>query len=171
MHEIHNDIGKTDIDANLNAALINPTYKNFDTIGDMMNQNMIQESSEFFANTDMSEINKLLLDYIQSHGDELTNEKDFLGQMVTNLDNDSIQKLPRPITAKQQKIIKAYEEKVHYRWDPRWLRMFRKRFCIPVAIITLFFLLFTNASSNWIYVNGIFIKKFTNHFLQWWNRT
>jgi hypothetical protein len=155
MYEVNNDSKLSEIDNNLNAAMANPTYKNFNTMaGDMMaNQNMLKEGSEFFKTTDRSEISKLLLEYIQSHGHELAHEKNILGQIVQNIDGDKI-KLPRPITAKQQKLMKSYEEKVHYRWDPRWLRICRKHLCIPVAIVTFFLLLFANISSNWIYVNG-----------------
>lgn len=138
----------------MNAALSNPTYKNFDLMAeDMLNPNLVKESSDFFATTDQSEISKLLIDYIQSHGHELRKEKNLLGQIVQSIDGEKI-KIPRPITAKQQKIIKSYEEKVHYRWDPKWLRVCRKHVCIPVAIVMLFLLLFTNMSSNWIHVNG-----------------
>lgn len=150
---MHNELKKTDIDLNLNAVLENPTYKNFNQIGELLNQNFIEEGDNFFATTDQSEISRLLLDYIQTHGNELADEKNFLGQFVKNMDSDKI-KTVRPITAKQQKIIRSYEEKVHYRWDPKWLRIFRKRFCIPVAIVTLFFVLFTSFSPNWIYVDN-----------------
>lgn len=151
------DQKKPNIDANLTSTLTNPTYNNFKEFSKVMsNENttgLLEEGYDFFANTNTSEINHLLLEYIQSHGHELINEKNVLGQIVSNIDSDKI-KIVRPITAKQQKIIRSYEEKVHYRWDPRWLRIFRKRFCIPVAIVTLIFVLFTSVSPNWISVNG-----------------
>jgi hypothetical protein len=150
---MNTDLKKTDIDANLTSTLTNPTYGNFKELKIKGSDMLLKEGSEFFANTDRSEINTLLLEYIQSHGHELINEKNILGQIVSNIDGDKI-KVVRPITAKQQKIIRSYEEKVHYRWDPRWLRIFRKRFCIPVAFVTLFFVLFTSIQANWVYVNG-----------------
>ncbi len=145
----------SEIDNNVSVAIANPTYKNFTTIADdmMNNQKMLKEGSDFLKTTDQSEISKLLLEYIQSHGHELTDEKNILGQIVQNIDGEK-KNIPRPITAKQQKLMKSYEEKVHYRWDPRWLRICRKHLCIPVAIITFFLLLFSNISSNWIYVDG-----------------
>lgn len=158
-----NDHKKPDIDANLTSTLTNPTYNNFKEFSKVMsNKNttgLLEEGHDFFANTNTSEINNLLLEYIQSHGHELINEKNVLGQIVSNIDSDKI-KIVRPITAKQQKIIRSYEEKVHYRWDPRWLRIFRKRFCIPVAIVTLIFVLFTSVSPNWISVNGNCLSLF-----------
>ncbi len=50
MYEVNNDSKLSEIDNNLNAAMANPTYKNFNTMaGDMMaNQNMLKEGSEFF---------------------------------------------------------------------------------------------------------------------------
>jgi hypothetical protein len=56
--------------------------------------------------------------------------------------------------------------RINYRWDPKWLRTFRKRICMPIAIITLFLLFFTNLSSNWIYIDGIndFYKKTLKDF-------
>ena len=167
--KMQNETKRVDMDANLSAALVNPTYKNFNMISDFFKTNPLgNDSTDADRN---AEITQLVLDYLQTHDithkedDADTFEQDLLKSILDKHLNKTrpvkgdtdkpASSLPIMQTQKGLKIKHGTDyNRVYYRWDPRWLRTFRKRLCIPVAIITLLFLLFTNVNSNWIYVDG-----------------
>ena len=174
--KMQNETKKVDMDANLSAALVNPTYKNFNMISDFFKTNPLGNDSTDAGRN--AEITQLVLDYLRTHdithkqGDEDTFEQDLLKSILDkHLDKTRSLKgdtdkpassLPSMHTQKSLRIKHGTDyNRVYYRWDPRWLRTFRKRLCIPVAIITLLFLLFTNVNSNWIYVDGEFGGNFS----------
>lgn len=119
-----------------------PTYKNFDLITNL--QAEFGDRGQF----DMNEISQALLEYLHV--------QDFTGQDSAEQDNSFGAR--NNYMLKQESIKKKREEKLSYilahRWDPRWLKSIRNTYCIPFAIVTLIFLIFTNVSSNWIRFDG-----------------
>lgn len=130
--------------------------------------NIHQAEMQNFSNNqtpqiEMNDISQALLEFL--HSNNLTDENHFfsdfnqvnvslnpLGQQSLDYRKASTQaqiQVRKPNRRSRQKY-----DSMRYKWNPRWLRLLRKTTCLPVALITLFLLIFTNLSSNWVYIEG-----------------
>ena len=125
-------------------------------------------------NLEMNDISQALLEYLQTNNineesqifTDLNPSNNF--QLANNNNQSldykkaskmaSVQNSKRPNRRSKQKY-----DSLRYSWNPKWLRILRKTTCLPVAIITLFLLIFTNLSSNWVYIEGMSVFVFS-HF-------
>lgn len=117
---------------------------------------------------EMTDISQALLEYLQANN--LIEESQSFAELNQqtqignhhSLDYKKASKLAADVQTvpmkRSMRRSKQKYESLRYRWNPRWLRLLRKTTCLPVAIVTLFLLIFTNLSSNWIYIEGMFIR-------------
>lgn len=159
----------TDLLENIDLSM-HPTYKNFDSIAQLMQLSRADPNS-----FDFDKISQAMYEYLRALN--ITQEKisgiglvadSFDGansnpingggeeglddNYLTNLGNN--RNCLKKDTIHSQQLKRRKEERLNYlithRWDPQWLRSLRTNFCIPFAILALIFLIFTHLNSNWI---------------------
>jgi len=121
---------------------------------------LYNERKSEYETENFEDITNALLDYLQTNNN--LNEKSQLiidlnaVQHSSNRNQLDYKKatLLATVHKKPSRNSKQRYDSLRYKWNPKWLRLLRKTTCLPVAIITLLLLIFTNLSSNWIYIEG-----------------
>lgn len=149
---------------------MHPTYKNFDSIAQLMQPSRTDPNS-----FDFDKISQAMYEYLRALNitqeqlsglgivadsfDGGANSNAISGGGEDALDNNNyLTSLANTRLKKEtihaQQLKRRKEEKLNYlishRWDPQWLRSLRTNFCIPFAILALICLIFTHLNSNWI---------------------
>jgi hypothetical protein len=118
---------------------------------------------------EMNDISQALIEFLKSNN--LTEDNQFLTELKQvninlnplsqqSLDYRKASHLAQVQGRKSNRRSRQKFDSIRYKWNPRWLRLLRKTTCLPVALITLFLLIFTNISSNWIYIEGLLSNIF-----------
>ena len=113
-------------------------YDNFNLIG-----NGLSIGADGHTQLDINEISQLLLQFIQS---ENLVDFDFNSDQLSSNKLIKLNSVNQPLSSQQTQIISNYSQ----RWEPKWLRKIRNIFSIPIAIVTLVFLIISNVDSNWV---------------------
>lgn len=154
IHRVHDDELAIDELERSERSANNPTYNNFNFL------NSLQTDSEGKPLFDINEISQALLEYMQTQNLGLANPEVVLdvpnnvSNHVAKTSSETYNKFSNASHLQRKNTTVKKEENLNYllthRWDPKWLKTLRRTCCIPFAILTLVFLIFTNISSNWI---------------------
>ncbi len=118
-------------------------HDNFNLIG-----NGLSIGADGHTQLDINEISQLLLQFIQS---ENSADYDFNTDQISNNKLIKLNSVNQPLSSQQTQLVNNFSQ----RWEPRWLRKIRNILSIPIAIITLVFLIISNVDSNWVYLESI----------------